>query len=340
MGWGRRASRSQLARAHLDACPDGVWWAPLATVRDPQLMLVDVERAIGATVALAEYVGSRRMLIAARQLRTGDRTRPQSSRRFWPSCPNLGFLVTSRELLRLEGERDYAPAPLSGSESGELFCERAGVAAGDAVDELCARLEGLPLAIELAAARAHLLTVTQILERLSRRLDLFSGSRDADARHATLRATIEWSHELLDPPELHLFARFAAFPGGATFDAVEAIADAEPDVCQSLLEKSLIRRTGDRLWMLEVIRDFAVERLEASGELNRMTARHYDHFLRFALSLNLTGITEHVRRPDLVAFDRDNFRAAMDRGEDAGDVVEALRLRPRAGGTADGDPPG
>ena len=309
-GVGKTRFAIALARAHLDACPDGVWWAPLATVRDSQLMLVEVERAIGATVALAEYVGSRRMLIVLDNFEQVMNAAPELSN-ILAECPNLGFLVTSRELLRLEGERDYALAPLSGSESGELFCERAGVAAGDAVDELCARLEGLPLAIELAAARAHLLTVTQILERLSRRLDLFSGSRDADARHATLRATIEWSHELLDPPELHLFARFAAFPGGATFDAVEAIADAEPDVCQSLLEKSLIRRTGDRLWMLEVIRDFAVERLEELPDAADLLERHAHYYLAAAESANLWDGATGAPQYALAAAEQANFRAAL-----------------------------
>jgi predicted ATPase/class 3 adenylate cyclase len=309
-GVGKTRFAIALARAQLSAYADGVWWAPLATVRDPELVLPGVEQAIGATVALAEYVGSRRMLIVLDNFEQVMDAAPELTR-ILAECQNLRLLVTSRELLRLEGEREYALAPLSGSESIELFCERARVPARDSVAELCARLEGLPLAIELAAARAHLLTVEQILERLSRRLDLFSGSRDADARHATLRATIAWSHDLLDPPERHLFARFAVFAGGATFDAVEAVADAEPDVCQSLLEKSLIRRTGDRLWMLETIREFAVEQFEQSPDVRSLRERHAHHYLAVAESANLWDGANGLPQYALAAAEQANFRAAL-----------------------------
>jgi predicted ATPase len=309
-GVGKTRFAIALARAHVNSCPDGVWWAPLATVRDPELVLRRVEQAIGATAGLAEYVGSKQMLVVLDNFEQVMDAAPELTR-ILAECPNLRLLVTSRELLRLEGEREYALAPLSGSESIELFCERARVPAGDSVAELCARLEGLPLAIELAAARAHLLTVEQILERLSQRLDLFSGSRDADARHATLRATIAWSHDLLDPPERQLFARFAVFAGGATFDAVEAVADAAPDVCQSLLEKSLIRRTDDRLWMLETIREFAVERLEQSPDVESLRGRHAHHYLAVAESANLWDDANGPPQYALAAAEQANFRAAL-----------------------------
>ena len=310
-GVGKTRFAIALARAQVNTCPGGVWWAPLATVHDPELVLRGVEQAIGATVALAEYVGSRHMLIVLDNFEQVMDAAPELSR-VLAECQNLRLVVTSRELLRLKGEREYALPPLSGSESVELFCERARLPAHDAIAELCAQLDGLPLAIELAAARANLLSVEQILKRLSRRLDLFSGTRDADARHATLRATIAWSHDLLDPPERDLFARFAVFAGGATFDAVEAVTDAEPDVCQSLLEKSLIRRTDDRLWMLETIREFADERLEQSPDLQQLRERHARYYLAAAESANLWDGATGPPQYALATSEQANFRAALD----------------------------
>src|SRR5437773_4322221 len=147
---------------------------------------------------------------------------------------------------------------------------------------LCARLDWLPLAVERAAARTRALSPAQILERLSQRLDLFKGSRDADPRQQTLRATIEWSYELLGEPEKRLFARLAVFAGGCTFEAAEEIVDADVDLLQSLVDKSLVRKTGGRLWMLETIGELARERLHASDEAEEIGRRHADWFLALA----------------------------------------------------------
>jgi tetratricopeptide (TPR) repeat protein len=192
--------------------------------------------------------------------------------------------------------------------------------------DLCARLEGLPLAIELAAARAQLLTAEQILERLAQRLDLFSGNRDVDARHASLRATIAWSHELLDPPERRLFARFALFTGGATFNDLETVAGAEPDTCQSLVEKSLVRRTGDRLWMLETIREFALEQLEAAPDLDALRERHARHYLEVAQAANLWDGATSVPRYALAAAEQANFRTALEWAVAGGRAEFGLRM--------------
>ena len=131
------------------------------------------------------------------------------------------------------------------------------------VVEICRRLDCLPLAIELAAARVKVLSPEALLERLEQRLPLLAGgSRSAPERQRTLRATIAWSHDLLTPAEQDLFARLAVFTGGCTLEAAEAICDADIDAIASLVDKSLLRRTGDRYWMLETIREFAAERLD------------------------------------------------------------------------------
>jgi tetratricopeptide (TPR) repeat protein len=242
------------------------------------------------------------------------------------SCPNLALLVSSRELLRVRGEVEYAVPPLANPEAVTLFCQRAQLEPTDEIAELCARLDNLPLAIELAAARTKALSPAEILERLSGRLDLFRGGRDADPRQATLRATIGWSHDLLSEDEQRLFARLAVFAGGCTAKSAEAVCDADLDTLQSLVEKSLVRRTDDRFWMLETIREFAVERLEASGEADTINRRHFDHFLEVAEASNLSPDSTGPQRHDLAFPEMDNFRAAMDSAVDRGDIEGASRL--------------
>jgi predicted ATPase len=176
-------------------------------------------------------------------------------------------------------------------------------------------LDDLPLAVELAARRANVLSPGQILNRLGARLDLLRGGRDADARQQTLRATIEWSHELLTLEERTLFARMAVFSGGITLEGAEAVCEADLDVLASLVDKSLVRHDRERFWMLESIREFATERLESSGEAERIRRRHAEFLLRLAESANLT--TEALergegQRQELVVPEEDNLRAALD----------------------------
>ena len=163
------------------------------------------------------------------------------------ACPNLTLLVTSRELLRVQGEVEYPVPALAEPEAVALFCERSQLEPSDEIAELCGRLDSLPLAVELAAARTSALTPMQILERLSQRLDLLKGGRDADPRQQTLRATIEWSYDLLSEEEQQLFARLSVFVGGCTLEAAEEVADANLDTLQSLVEKSLLRFTDESL---------------------------------------------------------------------------------------------
>jgi predicted ATPase len=162
------------------------------------------------------------------------------------TCPNLKLLVTSRELLRVKGEVEYAVLPLADPEAVELFCARARTEPEEAIHKLCRALDNLPLALELAAARASVLSSRQILERLAGRLDLLKGGRDAEARQQTLRATMEWSYDLLTPGEQQLFARLAVFRGGCTLEAAEQVVEADLDTLQSLVDKSLLRHTEER----------------------------------------------------------------------------------------------
>jgi len=200
----------------------------------------------------------------------------------------------------------------------------------EAVAALCLRLDSLPLALELAAARTALFSPTQLLERLSQRLDLLKGERDADPRQQTLRATIQWSYELLSEDEQRLFARLSVFAGGCTYEAAEEVCDADPDTLQSLLDKSLLRKreTGlvPRYWMLETIREYAVERLEDSGEADELRRRHAEYFLALA-----EEIEPHLRGDpkewlDRLELEHDNVRAALDYFQATDDRQLTLRL--------------
>jgi len=199
------------------------------------------------------------------------------------------------------------------------------------VRELCVRLDELPLAIELAAARTALFSPTQILERLSQRLDLLKGDRDADPRQRSLRATIEWSHELLTADEQTLFRRLSVFAGGCTYEAAERVADGDPDRLQSLLDKSLLRRRdtdfGPRYWMLETIREFAAERLATSGEAESIREHHLDFELDVAAEAEpqLTGPLQQ-RWFKRLALEQENVREALGFACDRGDGNRALML--------------
>jgi predicted ATPase len=239
------------------------------------------------------------------------------------AAPALRLIVTSREPLRVQGEAEVDLPPLTPDQAVELFCERAravrpDVTATAAVSELCDRLDCLPLALELAAARTKLLAPEVLLDRFVDRLDALKGTRDAEERHSTLRATIAWSHELLDEAEQQLFARLAVFRGGCTLETAESVCDADLDTLASLLDKSLVRRrTGllgeERFWMLETIRDFALEQLEAArAEADSLRRRHATHFLALGKTANLAGESEGPERPEIVRAEQDNFRAAID----------------------------
>jgi predicted ATPase len=307
----------------------GVFWVGLATIKDPALVAEEIAQSLGAKDGLADHIGERDLLLLLDNLEQVIDAAPELGA-LLATCPNLRLLVTSRELLRVRGEVEYAVPPLARAEAVELFCARTSLTPDDTIAELCRRLDDLPLAVELAAARTNVLSPAQILERLSKRLDLLKGGRDAEARQATLRATIAWSHDLLGDDERALFARLAAFRGGCTLEAAEEVAGAELDTLQSLVDKSLVRHTGERFWMLETIREFALERLEASGEAGEMRRRHAEHFLALAEETEphmedevLGGIGGWLDRLDR---ELDNFRSALDQLGASGETERVLRL--------------
>ena len=186
----------------------------LASLRDPALVTETIAQTLGAADGLAEHIGEREMLLLLDNLEQVIDAAPDA-RGLARACPNLALLVTSRERLRVRGEVEYAVPPLASWRRSSSSATARGSTSDDDDRALCARLDDLPLAIELAAARTKSLTPAQILERLSQRLDLLKGGRDADPRQQTLRATIEWSYDLLDAEEQRLFARLSVFAGDA-----------------------------------------------------------------------------------------------------------------------------
>jgi predicted ATPase len=289
---------------------NGVFWVGLAALRDPALVLETVAQTLGAKDGLAAHVGERELLLLLDNLEQVVEAAPELAA-LLESCPNLKLLVTSRELLRVSGEVEYPVPPLAEPEAVELFCTRARAESSEDVAELCRRLDHLPLAVELAAGRTSVLSPTQILERLSQRLDLLKGGRDAEARQQTLRATIEWSYDLLSPEEQQLFARLSVFAGGCTLEAAEELADADLDILQSLVDKSLVRFTNERFWMLETIREFAVERFEHLAEATPLRRRLFEYVLVLAQpgDREIEGLAgERVER---LEAERDNFRSAL-----------------------------
>jgi predicted ATPase/class 3 adenylate cyclase len=291
----------------------GVFWVGLASLRDPALVTEQIAQVLGAKDGLIAHIGERELLVLVDNLEQVIEAAPELSA-LLRACPNVTLLVTSRELLRVEGEVEYPVPPLAHPEAVTLFRARAQLEPSDEIAELCARLDRLPLAVELAAARTKALSPAQILERLSQRLDLLKGGRDADPRQQTLRATIEWSDELLPPYEQQLFARLSVFAGGCTLEAAEEVADADLDTLQSLVEKSLLRFTDERYWMLETIREYARERLEERGGERELQHRHAGFFRAVAVrQLAMLDAGEPEEKPvSVLSADIDNLRAAVE----------------------------
>jgi predicted ATPase len=282
-GTGKTRLALEAASELVSAFKAGVFWVGLAALRDPALLTGTIAQTFGARNGLAEHVAEREMLLLLDNFEQVVDAAPDLSK-LLEACPNLRLLVTSRELLRISGENEYPVPPLAETEAVELFCDRSHLEPDGAITQLCRRLDDLPLAVELAAARTHVLSPAQILERLGGRLDLLKGRRDVDPRQQTLRATIDWSHDLLTGDERRLFARLAVFADGCSLDAAEDVCDADLDVLQSLVDKSLIRHTADRFWMLETIREFAIERLQSLPEGGWILERHARWYLRMAKS--------------------------------------------------------
>jgi predicted ATPase/class 3 adenylate cyclase len=303
----------------------GVFWVGLAALRDPSLVVETISQTIGAKDGLADHIGDRELLVLLDNLEQVIAAAPELST-LLSACPHLQLIATSRELLRVQGEIEFAVPPLAEPEAVALFCERAQAEPSDQIAELCARLDSLPLAVELAAARAKAVSPAQMLERLSQRLDLLKGGRDADPRQQTLRTTIEWSYDLLSDDEKELFRRLSVFAGGCTLEAAEVVVGATLDTLQSLVEKSLLRFSNERYSMLETIRQFAAERLDAR-ESEAVRRQHRAYFVALAeANAQKLHTAEESAVSARLALDYANVRAAVSYALDAGEPDDVGRL--------------
>ena len=337
-GTGKTRLALQAAAEAADGFAEGVWWVPLAALRDPGLVLRHAAQTLDIVEQpdrpledlMTEMLHGKRMLLL---LDNAEHLLPAAADAIavLRDLDGPKVVVTSRERLQLSGEHVYPVPQLSPPEGLDLFEARAGAIdpafqADASVEELCRRLDNLPLAIELAAARTAVLQPQQILERLGSRLDLLKGARDADPRQQTLRATIEWSYDLLSPEERELCIRFGVFAGGATVEAVEDVCGADLETLASLVDKSLLRHDRDRFSMLETIREYGTEQLDAA-EREDVVERHGAFYEGFA-----AGAESGLRGPagaswlDLVERELPNLRAAMERTLERGRAGRALRI--------------
>jgi predicted ATPase/class 3 adenylate cyclase len=337
-GIGKTRLSIEVAHAVAEHFPGGAAFVPLGAITDPALVVPSLADAIGVRretgveprEAVRLALGDERTLLV---LDNFEQVAAAASelKALLEGSPALVLLVTSRRALRLSVERQYVLAPLSGAAAVRLFTERAAATrpgfmldADNAavVAELCRRLDGLPLAIELAAARVHLLPPAALLVRLGERLELLGGGPvDRPARQQTLRATMDWSYHLLGAHERAVFIRLAAFSGGFTIPAAETVCGraGEPgvlDALSALLDASLLVRTDPsseepRLDMLETVRDYAAERLDASSDRVETARRQAEWMLALThsfLVVDASGYRQALARLDV---ERANLRAAV-----------------------------
>jgi len=369
-GTGKSRLALQSAADLIEEFEDGVFFVALATLTDHTLVTSSVAQVLGVRESgdqpllegIKDYLQDKRLLLVLDNFEQVLEAAPQAGE-ILSAAPRLKVLATSRIPLGIYGEREYAVPPLaipdpkrlptlevlSQYEAVRLFIERAeATKAGfeitsenaPAVAEICARLDGLPLAIELAAARIKLLPPSSILARLTNRLKLLTGgARDLPERQRTLRCAIEWSHTLLDEGEKTLFARMAIFSGGRTLEAIEAVCDAQGDLpmdafdsVSSLVDKSLLRQEegpeGEpRFMMLETIQEYAREKLRESGEAEEIGHAHARHFLGLAEEAELTG-PEQAWWLERLEAEHDNLRTTLARTRRPGVGTQVGRRAP------------
>ncbi len=363
-GVGKTRLALRLAAEAAADFPDGVAFVPLASVGEAALVPSAIAQALALRdggerplwEAVAAFLHGRRLLLLLDNMEQVVAAAPLVAG-LLAACPGLTALATSRVALRVSGEQEFPVPPLSlagqsgvwgeqndapRSEAVALFVGRARAVNPDfvlteenapAVAEICRRLDGLPLAIELAATRSKVLSPPALLARLSRRLQLLTGGpQDQPARQRTMRDAIAWSHDLLPPAEQAVFRRLSVFAGGFTFAAAEAVAQGGEEAVSSLVDKSLVWQREavedePRFGMLETIREYGLEQLEASGETAATRERHAAYFLaateRLAPSLAGAAPTAALAR---LEAEHDNLRAALAALVDAGDGERALRL--------------
>jgi predicted ATPase/DNA-binding SARP family transcriptional activator len=337
-GTGKTRLALRLAETCAREYRDGAVFVGLAEVTATELMPSTITRALGLADTpnstpmqrLREWARERRLLLLLdnfEQLADGSATLAE----LLAACPGITALVTSREPLRLSGERQYEVPVLEPSEAIALFATRAeAVAPGVSIDPalagaICDRVDHLPLAIELAAARVKALSLEQILTRLDRSLALLTGGpRDAPRRQRTIRATIDWSHGLLHAEEQRLFARLAVFSGGCPLSAAQSICAAELDALQSLVDRSLLRHDAGRYRMLQTLREYALERLQDSGEEQALRRAHADWLIALLERERLQQPGwPNGRSLKEVSPELENFRSALDWAL-RGDLFEIL----------------
>lgn len=372
-GTGKTRLSLQLAADATEDFPDGVYFVPLGTIGEASLVLPTIAQSVGVSDPgrrpldrLAEQLAGKRVLVVLDNFEQVAEASPEIGE-LLTRLPGMRILATSRSPLHVYGEQEYAVPPLglpdprhlpdldtlSQFAAVALFLERAmavrpgfGVDASNApaIAEICVRLDGLPLAIELAAARVKVLSPQAILSRLGDRLTLLAGgSRNLPERQQTLRGAIDWSHDLLDERDRTIFARFSAFAGGAAVEAVEAVVLAEwpevdgsaPDILEaldSLLDKSLVRQAmgpdGEpRYQMLETIREYALERLDEREPDGTTRLRHAEYYLAIA-----EGMAARIFGPeqrgclDTLEREHDNLRAAIGFAVEGNRAELAMRL--------------
>jgi predicted ATPase/DNA-binding SARP family transcriptional activator len=340
-GSGKTRLALRLAETCAAEYPDGTWFVALADVGDPELIIPVIcqaleladEAGVAPVARLGRWLSERRVLLVLDNLeQLADGTAVLGE--VLSACRGLTLVVTSREPLRLAGEQQYEVPVLEPEDGVALFDGRArAVVPGLNVppklaDAICARLDYLPLAIELAAARAKALAPGEILKRLDTRLPLLTGGpRDAPRRQQTLRATLDWSYELLDDDQRRLWARLAVFAGGCTFAAAETVCGGGLDTLQALVDRSLVRTDGERYWMLPILREYGLERLEQTGEAEDLRRSHARWFVGL---IHTEGLDAHTpRTPALlgrVGAERENFRGALEWAAQSGDHEAVARL--------------
>jgi predicted ATPase len=352
-GVGKTRLAQQVAADAVERFHDGAWLVEFASIDLPRVVDT-VARALGVEVrqgasvegSLHDAVSARELLFVFDNCEHVVREVRRVADELLRAAPGVSILATSREGLRVDGEHLYSVPSLEDDAASQLFIERARAADasfalssadGRAVAELCDRLDGVPLAIELAAARARMFGVAELARRVEQRFRLLTGGRGDVERHHTLRAAIDWSYDLLDARERLIFARMSVFAGGGTLDAMEAIADDEGsgemvfDVVASLVEKSLVNadraHAESRYEMLETIRQYAQERLVESGEAEAVRARHAHWYAEFArragrglYSVDELAWDERLR-PEI-----DNLQVAVAWAAGAGEAEVAMRI--------------
>jgi predicted ATPase len=331
-GTGKTRLALQAAAEVADDFGDGTWFVSLASTTKADLFLPTIASTVGAKGDLHEFLRPKRLLLLLDNL---EQLLPEVAPRIAEllTLPHVRLLATTRERVAIKAEQEYPVPTLALGEAVSLFVARArqlrpGFESDEHVTEIARRLDGLPLALELAAARVKVLNAQQILERLGHSLDLLtSGARDSPERQRTLKATIQWSYQLLSKEEGRLFPQLAVFSGSFDLEAAERICNADLDDLQALVDKSLIRQTEEgRFFMLETIREFALERLE-ERDAEELRRRHTNHFRSFAeQAAGYFSGSEQAEWMQRLEQEHDNLRTALALARDQADPDLLLRL--------------